>query len=45
MGVRRLDALVVLLLGVHDLEAKLLVELDGSVVVDLNMSKMIVKIN
>lgn len=44
MSVRRLDALIVLLLGVNNLETKLLIELDGSVVVDLHMSKIITRI-
>ena len=37
-GVCRLDAFVVLLLGLDDVEAEVLVELDGTLVVDLKCS-------
>ena len=36
-GVGRLDLLVIVLLRLYDLEAKLLVKIDGSAVVDLDV--------
>lgn len=40
VGVCGLDSLVVILFKVHDLEAELLVKLDGAFVVHLDVSKM-----
>lgn len=40
VSISRLDSLVVILFQIHDLEAKLLVELDGALVVHLNVSKI-----
>lgn len=37
--VRRLDPLIIMLFGLHDFEAELLVEIDGALVIHLDVPK------